>query len=252
MFEAYLEGRGVVHANQVYDVNAKYTCRYCHIPVILKSIDGQVDPYFSRTESSPPHGQDCPYVIKFTQLQSKSHFFKSQLEDILGGARRTFRYKNKSTDEVKPAISSSGGDAVYINTPKQLLNFCQSFPLETQYLGSLTVNDILLSGRNLDSIGSFADISGIRLVIGVSYKFIPHSPYAIEGYITTENRNELKFRVIFNSLDDLNVQKKRIFANLKGGKFYGHPIAILGRWEYIGGNTVETHIARSGNFLTNI
>ena len=244
---ALSQDKNIVKASEVVDVNATYACPYCRIPLKLKSVDGKVAPYFSK-KISYSHAADCPYAIPYNQLDLSKVADRRPIEEILLSTNQS-REKASSKSVVSQVLNNSSQN-YNIRTPKALYSFCQSATLDTLYRDGLTVDDILLSRRNI-SIGNRAQgITGIRLVVGISLKFDSKNSYQIEGIVQdNKNHKKLYFHVFFSTRKEMQKVIDRIRAALDG-KFYGQPIAVLGKWDVSEEGHISTHLTNLKNFIT--
>lgn len=248
MKTALLQGNGMVQASDVVDVNAPYVCPYCKIPLKLKSVDGKISPYFSKMISYS-HAVDCPYAIPYRQLNLNSVADRCPIEEILLSVKQSNKKNIARISAAKQTIGISSRKH-NIRTPKALYSFCQSVTLDTPYRDGLTVDDILLSRRNISIGNRVQGISGIRLVVGLSLQFHSDRPYQIEGIVQEDkNHNKLYFHVFFSTRKQMQEVIDRIRAALNG-RFYGQPIAVLGQWKVSSVGHIATQITSPKNFIT--
>ena len=244
---ALSQDKKIVKASEVMDVNAAYTCPYCRIPLKLKSVDGKVAPYFSK-KISYSHAADCPYAIPYNQLDLSKVADRRPIEEILLSTNQS--RKNTFSKSVVNQVQNNSSQKYNIRTPKALYSFCQSATLDTLYRDGLTVDDILLSRRNISIGNRVQGITGIRLVVGISLKFHSKSPYQIEGIVQdSESHKKLYFHVLFSTRKEMQKVIDRIRTALDG-KFYGQPIAVLGKWDISGVGHISTHLTNQKNFIS--
>lgn len=243
MKEAFLNDK-LILASQAYDAKATYKCPYCGIDLKLKSFDGKVSPYFGRNRESQKHSFDCPYAISYTNIENSDRVIKESLEDILMGARKSRNVPVKTFSHEHP----SKPEYLYVRTPKQLYNFCQSNSCETPYRDNLLVDDILLSRRNIRKYSN--GITGLRLVVGTTYRFvkdIEKNIYKFECGIRKPT-GFFRFWVFFSTGEEMKPYKDRVFAE-QPDNFSGYPIAVLGNWENPEPGLITTHLIRIGNIF---
>lgn len=245
MKEAFLPGYGLVSASQSYNTKIEYNCPYCGIPLKLKSIDGKVSPYFGRKTNSEKHDSDCPYAISYSTIENSHSLIKESLENIL-------QKKQKATSTVSHySDNSSETRQMYIRTPKQLYNFCQSNTCQTEYRDGLLIDDILLSKRNIDNNFRICGVTGIHLVVGTTYWFDARceNPY-IEGLVNSNMRkgNSLHFKIYFLNKKMLQPYIEHIFSE-QPGKFANFPIAVLGNWKNPKKHLITTVLENRSNLF---
>lgn len=222
MFQAYSKNNHkLIKATQAKNLNDSYLCPWCNIQLKLKGINSTiVSPYFSKYPSID-HKTYCSCNFFHDLYNECFECEKKSIEDILNRS-------NNTCSSVKPnssTVASNGVSIKKINTPKQLLKYCLSFSLDSEYTTGVFINDIIIDSRNIST--KLNGTSGVYLVVGNTYKF-DKKRKTIEFSVSCPNTRERLNATVYVSEKQLNEMCSYIFNSFK--KFSGHPIAVLGDW----------------------
>lgn len=228
MYEAYSAKRGhIVNAKNALDYKEIYHCPNpsCSALYKLRSITGDRAAHFARLPSTP-HSSDCIYEYGGSQYIDTGKLIKSDLVSIMEGPSA----KNGTVSHSKHHRSNHPSESPqYIATPRQLLKYCVSNSITTEYLPGLRVDDIVLDSRNLVTNRRFEGIAGLRLLIGRIERVYPDD--MIQMIISANTATGLKYiraRLRLPSSLYENIVNRLCST-------YGHPenapIAVLEDWK---------------------
>lgn len=250
MNEAYSRKlKRIVCVDEVTDFSDTFTCLYheCNAEYIVRAVNSSIiSRHFSR-RSSTPHVKGCPYIISNSSYVNNDSLIKKDIEQIYEHtSKRCMVEKNVNEDN-----SISKHDKTFSNkitTPKQLLCYCISNSLSTEYKDNIKVDDIIIDERNICSNANFQGFDGLRLLVGHTYKF-DKSEKTIDIKVTTrtKNKKEICLNVtIFLSEEQLKEIVDYILTTYD--KFSNHSIAVLGLWE----NDKKYHVRCDVNKKANV
>lgn len=227
MFEAYsTRVKKVVNVKECYDATEIFLCPdpQCKGELKLKSINGKKAKHFSSMPGLTKHSPDCPYSIPRNYTDETS-LVKYSVESIM--ASNLEPNETPATNKKITSVSGASREALYVRTPKQLLNYCLTHELSAEYVIGKTINDIIVDHRNV-GIELYKGFSGIRLVVGKTIFF-------------DQKENSISFVVRSHSTKRYLVAKIYVTRKLKdkiinyylgsyNNKFGGHNIAALADW----------------------
>lgn len=248
MFEAYsIREKRIVNAKDQYDAKEIFICPdpSCNGELKLKSINGKKAKHFSCMPGLKKHSSDCPYSIS-RNYTDEDKLIMYPITSIMETAQNP---NENTTAENSSTINAHSRNTFYIRTPKQLLNFCLTQDLSTEYCNGQTINDIIVDHRNV-GCGLYKGFSGVKLVVGKTILFQANG--FDDNFILFQVRSRssnrwLKAKVyVSTQLKDKIVKHYReTYAN----KFGGHNIAVLADWKIDEKYNVSCHITRDRNVI---
>jgi hypothetical protein len=233
MFVAYSKERQrQVDVSEAYDLNEIFCCldSTCSAEMRIRGVNSATSKHFAVVRGLTPHKHGCFYGSNFKVIVNDNNLIKSSLADILNGASRNAKNGGNAVVGNQNTHDIGVRDKRYIRTPKELLNFCLSNKLETEYADGITVNDIIVDSRNLANNGYFEGVTGIKLVLGHTVRYdISNNILCFETktYLSEDSELKLKLRVNMHHANLLTLNKY-IFGTYNG--FSGNPVAVLGDW----------------------
>lgn len=224
------EQKKSIRASEVRNYKDVFLCLNpnCNARFTLRAVNSSsISPHFACLPNHP-HDPNCLFGILDGGSAKDDNFIKSDIATILNPASTT-----GNTTSVRTNCSSNSAvpSRKYIRTAKQLLTYCLSHDLSTEYTHGLTVNDIILDSRNLLDNANYKGINGIRLISGQTVEYSESNGYI---KIDISTRTSTKKRIFLTAIVYLSpaqiVEIKQYLLNSPPGKFSGHPIAVLGDW----------------------
>lgn len=231
MFRAYSKPKQKsVNVEDEFNLNEEFLCLNpkCSAKFRIKSPTGKKSKHFARLKSTP-HIQGCPYEKGNNKYLNNDKIIKNSLESIFlnekNSHERMPQYKNQN-----PSKNTSETDFIYIRTTKQLLKYCITNDLETEYRDGLTVNDIIFDHRNLSYSGNFMGISGMRLILAETINYDSPNSLNLKLYGRTKHKKELTLHIRVILAPHI-LQKITSYMIDTYGNFKEHSLAILGDWK---------------------
>lgn len=246
MFEAYsVREEKIVNVKKCYNANEIFRCPdpYCKGELKLKSINGKKAKHFSCVPGLVRHSDDCTYSIpqKYTD---KDPLVKYSIESIMNSTQEP--NEDQGPNKKVATVSGSSRQTLYIRTPKQLLNYCLTHDLSTEYVIGKTINDIIVDYRNVGH-ELYKGFSGIRLVVGKTISF-------------DQKDNSISFVVRSHSIRRHLVAKIYVTGELRkkiikhyletyNNKFSRHNIAVLADWKTDSKYNISARIEHDRNVI---
>ena len=255
MYEAYSFGKGkIIKIEDATDLNEIFGCpnSRCSAKFKVKSVNGKVAKHFAKTKSSD-HILGCPYNLSSTNASyySVGNFIKASLDDIYD--HQKCKTNSKSVNAKRINNNSLPTNAVkYIRTPKQLLYYCISNPLKTEYLPGVFVDDIILDSRNLKSGARFEGINGVRLLLGNIVRIKIDKSYGLINFeVSTKSNSNNKVYLtasVFTSPTQAE-EIKTYISNTFHSSEKGKNIAVLADWVITKKYHVKCNITQERNII---
>ena len=232
MFEAYSDKQGkIVDISQAWDIKELYHCPNPHCSALfrIRCATGDRAKHFCRSKETP-HSPGCTYEFGSKEYIDSGAFIKSDLETIFsrgtpkGG--HSFGAKRVST------FSDVSSRTQYISTPRQLLTYCVSNQLSTEYLPGIKVDDIILDNRNLACKRRYEGITGLRLLVAKYDK--PFGPDMIQLRLTASRkyRGDVFIKAWIRMPTEHFLEIKKHIDDTYVKKGISNPtIAVLGKWK---------------------
>ena len=236
-----------VSISDVYDLNETFNCLNpeCNAKFYIRSSDGQNLKHFCRKKSTP-HIENCAYDKLSYNFKHSDIIIKSELYDIYNSPKATTNSSNKSSK----GKSEPNTEKIYINTPKQLLQYCLFNDESTIYMNDKTINDIIVDCRTLLYNKYFEGFSGIKLVLGNTIQFNKDN----SSITFVIKRNTKNGKIIY--LTATVIMNKDVFndvidhiLNTNKSKFSSHQIAVLGDWRITSKYNVECTLLKKRNII---
>ena len=242
MFYALPKGSSIpVYVNDVYDPKATFYCLNpeCKAEFRICSSDGTRSKHFRR-RSSTQHCPNCMYDLASSQRYLSKELIKFQVNEIYQGNQNSSKSKDNSITRTYGLRETSLTEkALYVRTPKQLLEYCLVNSIYEQYDNTAQVRDIIIDSRTVLYKNYFKGFSGIKFVVGnvINYNKADNSiSFAIWKNIKTPKEFYIKAKVTITDNDTFYDIVKHLLK--KNPKISKNQIAVLGNWT----KTDEGHI----------
>lgn len=248
MFEAYsLKNHDKICIDDVVDLSDIFKCLNpnCKAEFTPKGLDsGVVTRHFARKKSTP-HVKGCPYALFSSSFVDSSDMIKNDLLDIYDNQNRRSANQNNHTSSTH---SSTESKVIRISTPKQLLNYCISNRLSTEYKDGIHIYDIIVDERNLLFNANFQGFQGLKMVVGYTQRFDNNKLYM---YVSTKTKSDktVKLKAVVTLPAEQLSEIKRIILNTYDNSFSNHPIAVFGMWETDEMYVVKCTVSKKGNVI---
>lgn len=236
MFYAYSKkNNDSIHINDVTDFSDTFKClnENCNAEFTACAINSdRRSAYFMRRKSTP-HIKGCVYDLDSNRYVDRGDIIKSNIEDIYMGSTSKRTTSSKKTLSVKGKNNSSfSSSQIYVRTPKQLLQYCISNDLQTNYTSDLTIGDIFLDERNISQNANFKGVTGVRMILGKTIRYdLMNSYFEMSVSSTTKNGIRLLLTARIYLDNDQLIEIKKYILNTFDNKFANHQIAVLGDWQ---------------------
>lgn len=231
MFEAYSEKAGkVISISEAFDYKERFYCPNpeCNAIFIVKGITGHKAKHFARL-SKTPHIEGCMYEKGSVEYVDNGSIKKIAPSLILRGSvdNKVRRTKSKAN-----ANNLEKNEALRITTPKQLLKYCLSNSLKTEYLPGIKVDDLILDSRNLVKEGRFEGVKGIKILVASYVRSFPPNMIQLRLAAKTKHNKEVYLRAwvrmepeCFNEIEEYleKTYKKKGISN--------PTLAVMGEWK---------------------
>ncbi len=231
MFNAYsFIKKEIVNIINERNSNEEYGCinTMCTARFRTKGFNSSVAPHFCKTIHTE-HIAGCPYALENSRYRrcQDSNFDTFPIEDIIN-------YQGKSVNYVSNPVLTTNNQAhqrtQHIHTQRQLLTFCISNSLKTEYMSPLTVDDIILDARNIKTDGRYKGITGIRFLLGTSVKYNEQECYIeFDVYAPTKTSTVNLHARVYLDISLIKEISRYFFQQNK--HFKGHYIAVLSDWK---------------------
>lgn len=231
MFEAYsTREKKIVNVKDQYDAKEIFICPDpdCNGELKLKSIDGKKAKHFSCMPGLKKHSPECPYSIS-RDYTDEDHLVMYPLQSIMESAQNP--NEKPTATEKSVIVNTKPRSTFYIRTPKQLLNFCLTQDLSTEYCDGQTINDIVVDHRNVGN-GLYKGFNGARLVIGKTILFQAdriNGDFILFQVRSHHSNRWLKAKVYVSA--QLKEKISKYYRETYDNKFGGNNIAVLGDWK---------------------
>ena len=250
MFEAYsIKKRDKISIDDVVDLSDTFKCLNpeCKAEFSVKGLNsGIVSKHFARKKTAP-HIKGCPYTLFSSNYIDNADMVKADLFEIYEHTANKNTAQSTSTGSNNKNAKTTGHR---ITTPKQLLNFCISNRLSTEYKDGITVNGIIIDERNLLFASNFEGFNGLRLVVGHTYRFDDKSNI-LYMYVTTKTKNGKTVKLnVAVSLDTKQLSEiVEYILETYNNTFANHAIAVFEIWETESKYNVKCTISQKKNII---
>ena len=238
-----------IRACEVEDLKDEFLCPNpnCDARFTIRAVNSaSVSPHFACLPNHP-HDPNCLFGILDSGSATDDGYIKSDLETILNPATTP---NNTSSVQTRHLSNNAVQSRKYIRTANQLLRYCLSHDLSTEYTGGLTVGDIILDSRNLLDNGNYKGVEGIRLISGQTVEYCESKGYIKIDISTRTSTNKRIFLTALAYMPtDQIVEIRRYLFNTPPGRFSGHPIAVLGEWQKDKDYQVSCTVAKKSNVI---
>lgn len=216
-----------VNVNEMFDLNEIFCCsnRNCSARLVIRGSTGKRAKHFL-TLSSAAHIEGCEYENLDGRYQRPELQKRSSIEDIFNDLRDPSRQPGTPK---KKATSSGGSGILRINSPRKLRDFCRYNTLETEYMSGITVNDIILDERNVIRDRNYEGISGLRMLVGETYKFDDKGIYLVTKAPSQDGKVKYLNTIVMMDRGLLQDVKKYIL-DTQNNKFKGYRLSVFGYW----------------------
>ncbi len=248
MFEAYsIREKRIVNAKDQYDAKEIFICPdpSCNGELKLKSINGKKAKHFSCMPGLKKHSSDCPYSIS-RNYTDEDKLIMYPITSIMETAQNP---NENTTEETNTAINTHSRNTFYIRTPKQLLNFCLTQDLLTEYCDGQTINDIIVDHRNV-GYGLYKGFSGVKLVVGKTIRFqVNEFDYNFILFQVRSHHSNRWLKAKAYVSNQLTEKILKYYLDTYDNKFSGHNIAVLADWKIDEEYNVSCHITHDRNVI---
>lgn len=248
MFVAYsIKKQEKINIDDVVDLSDTFKCLNpcCKAEFYIKGINSDVvSKHFARKKSTK-HIKGCLYSLFSSKYINNSDMFKADLFSIYESPLKKRNVQNKNPVIAKNAISTS---VPRITTPKQLLNFCISNKLSTEYKDGITINDIIIDERNILFDSNFEGFNGLRMVVGHTHRFEKNKLYMyVSG--TTKNNKTVKLNIVVSLSQEQLSEIVKYILETYNNSFANHAIAIYEIWESESKYNVKCSVSQKSNII---
>lgn len=220
-----------INIDDVTDLNDTFVClnKKCSAEFHIKSLNGEKKNHFCRYHRTQ-HVAGCPYDFNHNNYIDDEMLIKSSVMDIYNHARKPVLSSKNSSSKVTVNQGNIRNKS-YINTTKQLLRYCLVNQIDKLYDDKTAVGDIILDNRNLLTNENYKGISGLRLVVGETVRYIQND-FSFQIKVSTVTQTGREVYLTANVYMPM-VQYKKIRDYLMDtfGNIKGHQIAVLGIWK---------------------
>lgn len=238
-----------IRACEVTDLKDEFLCPSpnCNARFTLRAVNSaSVSPHFACLPNHP-HDPNCLFGILDSGSTKNHEYIKSDLETILNPS-----ITSNSTSRAQTNLPSNNTaqSRKYIRTANQLLRYCLSHDLSTEYTGGLTVGDVIVDSRNLLDNRNYKGIDGIRLISGQTIEYCESKGYIkIDISTRTSTNKRIFLTAIAYMPTDQIVEIRRYLFNTTHGRFSGHPIAVLGEWKKDKDYQISCTVSKKSNVI---
>lgn len=245
MFEAYSEIQGkIISINDALDYKERYYCPNpkCSAQFTIRGITGDRTPHFARLPSTP-HVQGCMYEHGSQEFIDRGNLYKFDLDFIIGEHNDAQCDASKQVKKRTKQRANCEKATQYISTPKQLLKYCVSNSLDTEYLPNLKVNDIILDSRNLLKKGNLKGINGLRILVAHYDRPFPSNMIQLRLSSKTKNNKEVYLRAWVRMSEPLYLLIEKYLDKTYISKGIATPpLAIMANWHIEKDYLISCHI----------
>ena len=249
MFTAFSQGLNkIISADNVQNYKDVFLCPNptCSAKLTLRAVNSSiVSPHFACSPNHP-HAPNCLFgLLEDIRGAENENCIKSDIMTILNSSSLKASSPRVVNSSNKPMHAKK-----YIRTAKQLLNYCLSNDLSTEYTNGLTVGDIVLDSRNLLENKNYKGLDGIRLLSGQTVKYCEENK---DIKISVSTRTSTNKRIWINAFVYLPLEWiKKITSyllNTPPKQFSGHPIAVLAQWRKDKDYQISTIVTKESNVI---
>lgn len=237
MFVAYSKKlQDIVHINDVKDLKDEFSCLnpYCTAKFYVRAVNSDGKSAHFAKWPKQHHIPGCPYAMEDGKYIDTGQIIKTPVEDIYN---QISALKTETSPQTPPKHKTTNDIIVsktYIRNVRQLLQYCISNDLNTYYLDDVKVKDIILDARNLELTYNFMGITGLRLLLGTTYKYEAIS----NGYniffnvksVSKKTGSNLALHACVTVSEKQGNDIISYILNTFEKIFKGHSIAVLGDW----------------------
>jgi hypothetical protein len=207
-------------------VDEQYFCPFCRAPMGVRSAYGDRRTHFFSNNRAHPHDDECG--SRFIKEGVGSDIIpaeaqRSELAAILAG-NDPARNENAANANERNGVNRN--PVPYIRTPRELLNFLCYHSPDTVYKDDLTVSDIIVDKRTVQSRVK-AGISGINMCTGITQRFDDDMRRICFGCPNNRRGYPVHFVLEFLRPEHYN-SIKEIINHHSEDKFKDVPIAAFG------------------------
>lgn len=217
-------------ADKVTDTSEIFSClnEDCDAQFKVRGVNSNRTVHFAKCRGSD-HIDGCPYIYASGQYKENGCFIKHDLLSIFNSS--SISRKNVRRNPGQSREPDDKENKKYVRTPKQLLDYCLSNKLDTEYIDNITVNDVIVDIRNISNCENYKGVSGLKLLLGQTFRYDKEeSSLVFKIKKRTDNGVEMCLTAkIFVSPQQLREINAHLFDRY--GNFAGHPIAVLGDWK---------------------
>lgn len=250
MFEAYsIKKHSNIKIDDVVDLSDTFKCLNptCKAEFTVKGLNSSIVSKHFAKKKTTPHIKGCPYSLFSNKYINNSDMVKADLFEIYEHTEKKKTYHNSTTVSKNKTSKTS---ISRITTPNQLLNFCISNKLHTEYKDGITVNDIIIDERNLLFASNFEGVNGLRLIVGRTYKF-DDKANILYMYVTTKTKNgkTIKLNVTVSLSPKQLSEIIKYILETYNNTFANHAIAVYEIWETEAKYNVKCNISHMDNII---
>lgn len=248
MFEVFSKKlNDTISANGVKNIQDTFLCPNpnCSAEFSLRAVNSPSVAAHFACKPNFPHTSECIFGMIGGENANASEYVKYDLMEIMNPTS-TSNQKSRNS-----SISIMNAETVkYIRTPKQLLKYCLSNKLSTEYTNGLTVGDIILDSRNLLTKGHYHGIDGVRLIVGQTVKYSKENKYIqIEVSTRTNTNKNIRLTAIVYLPIGQMIEINNYLFNSEPKVFGKRPIAVLGEWRIERDYHISCSVVHKGNVI---
>ncbi|MGN9161246.1 hypothetical protein [Clostridium sulfidigenes] len=210
------------------NLGEEYYCPtpHCTAKMTLRSLSGDVNPYFSPLRLHS-HSDFCT-IGKIKKSKSKYDTNNFSIEDLYGSVIKKPSENTSSGSKQKSPRSPSTSNDEKITTTSKLYYFCKSHDINYP-INDKKIIDLLADSRN-NFLFIHKKFWGLRLVEALFYQYKDDKNTISFHYpIDQKLKNKFDVSVKFKNTADYEKIKKKIFKNKETYK--SAHICILGNWD---------------------
>lgn len=245
MFYAYsFSLNDTINISQVKNPNEQFGClnRNCSAKFTPKALNSSRAGHFCRLRTTP-HSEGCLYVLESSKYHNTKELDKHTLYDILNSQSKNNKVSTSHSNFNERRTTNN------VHTPKQLLAFCVSNPIDSVYMDDVTVGDIIIDSRNIKHNALFRGTNGIRIILGTTLRFDLSNNSII--FLVTAPTNKGGCVTLYATVyaEREQIQPVLDYILNKNKTFKKHHIAVMGEWEKVSDYKMETTITNANQII---